>query len=633
MYHYWLHSFKMAKNWGVASFVFDTNTSLFWQDSPANNGPSGAPSPIDRVMTGTNSPVLPTKTIAQPAVDNSSSLVHMSSLCYWTVHVSYSDVVDEYYIPTDNGMQNQVEKSTLSELLEESLKANNFSPIAAESLPLSIPVIVNSITKSSSGMFRESFGLAIMTRNQILLEQLVNEAVPGDYYSDDYDDDGDDDDGDGSLPFLLDQAAEMFPFHLAATYLDGARTCCTIYNLLSRSGLRLRNLYVNNSGHTLLDSLMLTILRSHSSCRPRELDASFQNEDNFRGEEVDICGRWDADSPMFQQLLANGVREVPFSWKHKFCHTSAQAVCHVILLTFAHPYHVPPDINRHSGLCLTHCSACGLRMELLPLHVIVIVAHKLTVTGMPDEDLFGVLAITLCLLSMGADPSRKMNIPFSLFQEVNDETACNHDLFTPAELCQTMMYALSNSTTHELRNGWTSLHWILESSANEWVAGEPQSENNLSNSELETVSGGIKSHISCGFWCERIVEIYHNLGNYSVHSHPEGVFGSNSRLATLWAAVQTELLTYRRLKEGDPWVSSNFAMSSIALGLDRCDQVDSPLATKNMMKPFCRCGRFVNHTDPQISTLTDVSKYYFANLDGKGATYLGVVGRDGREFV
>jgi hypothetical protein len=40
-------------------------------------------------------------------------------------------------------------------------------------------------------------------------------------------------------------------------------------------------------------------------------------------------------------------------------------------------------------------------------------------------------------------------------------------------------------------------------------------------------------------------------------------FRKNQYLATLWVAVQTELLTYRRFKEGDPWISENFNMESI----------------------------------------------------------------------
>ncbi len=37
----------------------------------------------------------------------------------------------------------------------------------------------------------------------------------------------------------------------------------------------------------------------------------------------------------------------------------------------------------------------------------------------------------------------------------------------------------------------------------------------------------------------------------------------NEDLGTVWAAVQTELLTYRRLREEDQWISVNFDMQAL----------------------------------------------------------------------
>lgn len=54
--------------------------------------------------------------------------------------------------------------------------------------------------------------------------------------------------------------------------------------------------HINDLGHTVLDSLMASILKSHTSRVPGVVHTTFGNDQRFAGEEVDICGRWDADS-------------------------------------------------------------------------------------------------------------------------------------------------------------------------------------------------------------------------------------------------------------------------------------------------------------------------------------------------
>ena len=127
------------------------------------------------------------------------------------------------------------------------------------------------------------------------------------------------------------------------------------------------------------------------------MDSAFQKEKRFEGEDVDICGRWDADSDCVRKLLAEGTSRIPFKWKHLFCHTSAQALCHCIGIIYGPCW--GPDINFQSGLYVRRCLHCGLKMELKPLHALVLTGLRLCLSGCKDETLFGLLAVLLFCIS------------------------------------------------------------------------------------------------------------------------------------------------------------------------------------------------------------------------------------------
>lgn len=97
-------------------------------------------------------------------------------------------------------------------------------------------------------------------------------------------------------------------------------------------------------------------------------------------------------------------------------------------------------------------------------------------------------------------------------------------------------------------------------------------------------------------------------------------FGRNKSLSTLWAAVQTELLTYRRLAEGDPWISSNFDMKSVLDSLEKKEEFSIGLVSKGMMNPFCRCGLICGSDDPACLRVEEASAYYFSNLEDYSRT-------------
>lgn len=183
---------------------------------------------------------------------------------------------------------------------------------------------------------------------------------------------------------------------IATSYLDGARTCCNMFGIVSTyfSGARMTEVYVNELGHTIIDNLLISILKSHSSAKPFVVDQAWKDNPRFCGEEVDICGRWDADSPCVRQQYANGNPTTPIDWKHKFCHTSIQTIRHCLIALFKR---APKRLVREtvSGLYVHRCFDCGVKLQSHVLHSLVITAYHLPSKGCQDEDMFGMLA---CLL-------------------------------------------------------------------------------------------------------------------------------------------------------------------------------------------------------------------------------------------
>ena len=115
-------------------------------------------------------------------------------------------------------------------------------------------------------------------------------------------------------------------------------------------------------------------------------------------------------------------------------------------------------------------------------------------------------------------------------------------------------------------------------------------------------------------WCP-------DFDDYDDHFH---YFGVSPNMAILWAAVQTELLTYRNLKEGDPWISEHFSMKDLLEGLYAGEGIRVGLVEKELMNPFCYCGRFEGNYDIwNYPAVDDACKEFFANLDRwDRATYL-----------
>ena len=101
-------------------------------------------------------------------------------------------------------------------------------------------------------------------------------------------------------------------------------------------------------------------------------------------------------------------------------------------------------------------------------------------------------------------------------------------------------------------------------------------------------------------------------------------FGRSKILAPLWAAIQTELLTYRRVDTRDPWISPNFDMAGLNDSLNSGGDITIAWVKDEMMKPFCGCGRFLEGEIPActlVDEATDPNLVNFGYCDR--TTYIG----------
>ena len=459
--------------------------------------------------------------------------------------------------------------------LLNNLESNDFSNIKSQTLPMTVPQVVKALKESDHELFEEAVGFSIIARNKNLLFDLYEKWK---LLSDDV------------RKATLDELRKLNPIHLATTYLDGSKACCTMLESLfydTEWELYYRTSSVNNLGHTVLDNLLIAILKAHTSITPGAVDDALRNETRFPGEEVDICGRWDADSDCIKALFSVGIPSIPIAWKHKFCHTSAQAICHCINLIseYVSGAEDDPIFDIPSGLFLKRCVSCGLKMQLDPLHSIVLTTFELAQRGTKDEDLFGMLAVLLCVLRLGANPLLTVNISVSALilsehNNTSDLVGCHHEELRPAELAGRVPLDMVNKWSECTQIGWKIFRHILHLSEKGWHT--------------------VELPLTCG--CENYTECACNF------------FGESRILATLSAAVETELLTYRRLGDGDAWISPNFNMHALLEGLVHCDHVSIDLVEKEMMKPICSCGRF-RAVPSGCTRAEDAARYHFSNME------------------
>jgi hypothetical protein len=259
----------------------------------------------------------------------------------------------------------------------------------------------------------------------------------------------------------------------------------------------------------------------------------------------------------------------------------------------------------------------------MPLHTLVMTTVCLATKGSEGETLFGMLACLLCLLGNGANPLLKADISvMGLLGIEEDVRECSHTDLNPLEFAEKIPEEVISRWPNKIKIGWRVFCHVLDLSQAEWqfrLAWESASsvaDEEFSNefgeathyrddvlSIEETQDGDTAPGVPVTIQCQ-------------MHKWHNNFFGRNRTLSTIWAAVQTEFMTYRKLAEPDSWISEYFDMESLLSGLDSgYGEVEIRLVVEDMMKSYCDCGIFEDVHDDVCIRVQEVSKYYFSNLE------------------
>lgn len=565
------------------------------------------PNMVARMTTGARdgvSPASPSNVTSPLHRERAERLEAPTQLCRWCIHVpevNYTPVPDaDVDIICENDDVNPSSFSEwssakhsasipLADWMQDSIKQGTFSATPPENLPISTEVLSLSLQQAPELVEVDAWKVAIMAGNVDLIRKM---------------EEGDE----GELPRGID---DIHPMHLAASFLDGGHACCDMLATLSQV---LGSHYVlfherDQLGHTVLDTLMVNILRSHTTVTPEQVNPHFNPPHRFPGEEKDICGRWDADSPEVRALFQHGYARVPTKWKHAFCHSSAQAICHSILVVIAST--TSPPVDDLSGLFIRRCTEpdCGKELRLGPLHVMVVVAFYLAHRGMNGETLFGALAVIVCLRRLGADTSLKVEVSVPALLGQSEPGGCSHHPMSAYELMQAVPQEIVCTWTPECQEGWSCISQILLLSDSPPQDGPSQDHNTSNNGDTSMDDDDTPEDENCDW--------YHK-GELPVHEWLELPCGT-SKLGLLWATIQVELLTYRRIKLRDSWVSNNFSMAALRAWLEgKASEFDTPLITDSRIKKHTRCGWFADAADFVLPIAEEVCAEHFMNMEDYG---------------
>ncbi|EXJ67656.1 uncharacterized protein A1O5_09002 [Cladophialophora psammophila CBS 110553] len=420
LYQFWLFALVTSKHWGQEPRTW-TRYNLAFDTYEGLCRPPSAASPTLFIDWSSDVGVH----------EESPEIQRPSQRCRWSIHIDEEAHEVEFDADFSNPNTERPPASPLEEQLENALENNDFSNIAADKLPLAMSQIVKAVKRSPNELLLESLSFSIMARNIPLLEEMLKQVNAR----------------------AID-VKPVYPLHIATSYFDGGSTCCLILETLCSRLRRPNTFYTNDYGHTVLDNLMMTILKGHSSSSPDILDDTLTQDSRFAGIEVDLCGRWDADSPYFRVLLQSGKAQVPLKWKHKFCHTSILAVCHCIDALRACGL-----LGQSSGHFAKRCFGCGLSLQLSPFHVLVLTAFQLARSGCEGEDLLGMIAVLLCMLANKMDPQTRTAVSIDLLLGIDDGTRCTHEDLRAIDLAERL--PSTDGWSAELQRGWHIFCHIL----------------------------------------------------------------------------------------------------------------------------------------------------------------------------
>ncbi|QYS94297.1 hypothetical protein H0G86_001637 [Trichoderma simmonsii] len=618
LHEFWIQTFVTAKYWGRGPLLWTKEmiTDMTLDSSVISSSAHAAPEVVF--------------SFSPKSSDNETTTILMpKQKCGWLVHAEDEALSDDLLkIPWPLA---KLDGRSFPQLMLESITESTFTSRSPEDLPVSNSLIAESLRKDPSSLYLESLRFAIMAGNYDLVESLIEEGM--------------------KEPRFIESLMEIYPYHLAAGYLCGSNPCCLMFDILNKyigDHYPIAQTYDDAAGHTVLDSLIISIIRSHTRVSPRDVSPYFIDRDLYPGEEKDVCGRWDADSPAVRQLFQRGKYRIPLNWKHPFCHTSVQAVYHCSLEIFF-PGSYVPHINRLSGLFIRHCATCGAKLSLGTLHLIVVLAYHLADSGILGETLFGAVAMSVCLLRLGANASFKAEVSFDEILGVAFLNECHHANLDACDFMQTVPSATLDRWSPECQIGWHCMHGVLRLAKygkirrlNTEAGGHPgpgdqfdimdvdndanddsgDSDDNDGSGESGESGDGGDSDSSDGSDDDGESENNNDISTTSTsscwleefHCSSSSLPCGNPQLGLIWAAVQAEVLTYRKTKDLDPWISDYFSMVGLKRWLQgESVELEMPFAQKDMLREHTICGWFVDAEFFHIPTPYEVTKQHIMN--------------------
>ena len=574
---------------------------------------------VARMTTGALdgvSPTSPSNVTSPLHRERAERLEAPTQLCRWCIHaprLHYESIPDadvenirenDDVNPSSFSEWSSAEHSAsipLADWMQDSMKEGTFSATPPENLPISAEALSLSLQQDPELVRVDAWKVAIMAGNVDLILNMSSHTE--------------------GPPSGID---DIHPMHLAASFLDGGHACCNMLATLSEVlGYTYAFFHQRDQlGHTVLDTLMVNILRSHTTVTPEQVNPHFNPPHRFPGEEKDICGRWDADSPELRALFQHGYARVPTKWKHAFCHSSAQAICHSILVVIASP--ASPPVDALSGLFIRRCTEpdCGQELRLGPLHVAVAVAFYLAHRGMNGETLFGALAVIVCLRRLGAETSLKVEVSVPDLLGQSEPGGCSHHPMSAYELMQAVPYEIVSTWTLECQEGWACISQVLLLSDSPKQVGPSEDDNTFDNGDaLMDDDSSHNSDTSMDDHDPPKTENcdWYHMGEIAVHEEWLRLPCGSSKLGLLWATIQVELLTYRRIELQDPWVSKNFSMAALDAWLEgKASEFHTPLITDSRIKEHTCCGWFDRATDFVMPIAEEVCTEHFMNMEDYG---------------
>jgi hypothetical protein len=252
----------------------------------------------------------------------------------------------------------------------------------------------------------------------------------------------------------------------------------------------------------------------------------------------------------------------------------------------------------------------------------------------------------MALLFQGVSPLHESEVSLPLLLRQDDDGLCSHETLRPLDLAARIQSQFFSSWTNEVRLGWQIIVKVLEISEKQQdpTGWKDRLQERSRYSLLELDKPEMPLVGSPGEICEAYdTDGAESQSDTTIPWDPEGPCYFNEldqihlvkdeRLGNVWAVVRAEMLTYRRLEEGDPWNSENCDMKALLHYLETGDDSGIGLVAKGLISADrCPCGKFGGDGFDCL-TMESASSRYFANLeDWKRITVIPMPTRGGISY-